>query len=257
MKKYIASAMALCAIVLVPIHQADAYNTLVSSKGRELRWQAQTVQFYLNPGGFQDFDPAQLEKLVNQCTHTWETINFGLHFEYKGLTDIKAAEDDDVNVIYFEQNTQTWDLLFPTQERALAMTRVWSDPNGGIQGFDMVFNDGKYGFSNTLDPALWGYDFLNTCTHEMGHVLGLDHSEVSEATMAATAAIGDMSKRELDSDDINGIRYLYADGFNQPSDAMGCSTSPQKTDSHRLPLGAMTLMLPLLWMANRKRNSGG
>jgi len=252
MKRYIAGIVALSAIVLVPIHQADAYNPLMSQSRYELRWQQQTVSFYLNPDGFQDFDPAQLEKLVRQCSHTWETINFGLHFEYKGLTDIKAADDDDVNVIYFEQNTQSWDNQFPTQERALAMTRVWSDTKGGIQGFDMVFNDGKYGFSNTLDPALWGYDFLNTCTHEMGHVLGLDHSEVSEATMAATAAVGDLSKRDLDADDVDGIKYLYRTGFQADSDIAGCNIVNTDVGRHPLPLGTLSLMLPLIWWVNRK-----
>lgn len=270
MKQYIAAMAALMVVALVPIQEADAYSTLRSQNGSELRWYSPTVDFYLNTDGFQDFDPVELERATLQCVRTWEALNFGLRFNYKGLTHKKAAEGSDENIIYFEQDPNTWKALFPSQENALAMTRVWSDGDGAIEGFDMVFNDARHTFSNTLDPGLAKYDYLNTCVHEMGHVLGLDHSDIDDATMFATAATADFSKRDLATDDINGIRYLYRAGMPSEEDELGCGgvamASSVSTGALRhlqnplsrpgaddLPLWALLLALPAVWVHTRRR----
>ena len=56
------------------------------------------------------------------------------------------------------------------------------------------------------------YDIQNTVTHEAGHTLGLDHSSDPNATMNATANEGEISKRVLGSDDIQGICDIYPRG---------------------------------------------
>lgn len=249
MKRYFAGVFAIAAILLVPIHRADAFNALMKD-GLELRWYQKVVPFYINPSGMTDIHTQALIEATLQCAKTWESVNFGLRFEYRGLTDLKLVdENDDVNVIFFEQNTKTWDATFPNQKSALAMTRVGSQ-EGEIQGFDMVFNDGRYTFTDTLDPQLMVYDYLNTCTHEMGHALGLDHSEIDDATMAATSTIGDVEKRDLDIDDQDGIRHLYRSGFPEEIEQFGCSTGPLKPS--RLPVWTLSLALPLLWTRRQR-----
>jgi hypothetical protein len=55
----------------------------------------------------------------------------------------------------------------------------------------------------------YGIDLQNTVTHEVGHVLGLAHSDVQGATMAATTGAGEISKRTLAPDDLAGICAVY------------------------------------------------
>ena len=50
-----------------------------------------------------------------------------------------------------------------------------------------------------------GYDFLTVATHEIGHALGLDHSEVVGALMYADY----QGINTLQTDDISGIQTLY------------------------------------------------
>lgn len=55
-------------------------------------------------------------------------------------------------------------------------------------------------------------DIQNTVTHESGHVLGLDHTPVPDATMYASAPEGELSKRTLANDDIQGLCDMYPTG---------------------------------------------
>ncbi len=55
-------------------------------------------------------------------------------------------------------------------------------------------------------------DISNTVTHEVGHVIGLDHSPIPEATMYASAGVGETSKRSLHDNDIQGLCDIYPAG---------------------------------------------
>lgn len=54
-----------------------------------------------------------------------------------------------------------------------------------------------------------GVDLQSVATHEMGHALGLGHSTVPGATMAAAYSQGATSARSIEDDDIAGVQALY------------------------------------------------
>ncbi|WP_157722083.1 matrixin family metalloprotease [Tumebacillus avium] len=60
------------------------------------------------------------------------------------------------------------------------------------------------------DGSLDAYDIGNGITHEIGHLLGLDHSSDSAATMYGTSPKGETKKRTIEQDDRNGIDFLYS-----------------------------------------------
>lgn len=53
------------------------------------------------------------------------------------------------------------------------------------------------------------FDYQSAMTHEIGHVLGLGHSNAINATMYSTMPKNETSKRTLDSDDKYGARAIY------------------------------------------------
>eukprot|EP00257_Ricinus_communis_P012138 XP_002533939.2 metalloendoproteinase 3-MMP [Ricinus communis] len=74
-------------------------------------------------------------------------------------------------------------------------------PTGGMFHFD-----GDENWSE--NPEANEVDLESVAVHEIGHLLGLHHSDDPNAVMYATFRYG-ITKRDLDSDDVQGIRALY------------------------------------------------
>jgi predicted Zn-dependent protease len=121
----------------------------------------------------------------NHITWIWQRDNYR---DVRGVDDATAATILGTERTYFS----------------------WSSP-WHITESDVFFNAAY--FSWTTNPG-------NTCgsgnvmlvqhiaLHELGHMLGLQHSGVGTAIMAATTSCGD-TRQILQRDDINGLDYLY------------------------------------------------
>jgi hypothetical protein len=76
-------------------------------------------------------------------------------------------------------------------------------PAGGRLAGRLHFDDAEP-WSVDIPPS--GTDFVTVAAHEIGHALGLDHSNIRGALMFPTFA---GPQRFLAPDDVNGIRALY------------------------------------------------
>jgi len=156
-----------------------------------------------------------------------------------------------------------WETIGVHDPGTLALTWIVMDlRTGEILDTDMELQDldeaapELAGWYFTCTPASWAstaplcasppygrqgcafVDVGNTVTHEVGHIVGLDHvctypdtSCDAAATMAPSAPAGELSKRTLAPDDVAGICAIYPRGERtevcwQPPAGCGCGGGP-------------------------------
>jgi hypothetical protein len=162
----------------------------------------------------------------------------------------------------------------------LALTSVFLRGSGEIVDADIevnVFNHPQWEVSGDMShlASTGAIDLQNTLSHEVGHVLGFDHScwdpltgpqpldgdkpltpcasdpKLAEATMAPTAPPGDVSKRVLHEDDRNAVCDVYPpttpDG--------GCAIGGGPTRSGTLATSGMLTALSALALLRRRRGA--
>lgn len=110
-----------------------------------------------------------------------------------------------------------WDF----DERLIAVTTVtFSRCSGEIFDADIEFNAASFRFTTADGPKCTSemetdcvaMDLQNTLVHEIGHMIGLDHSPRKTATMYAAASMGETIKRDLSPDDEAAVCAIYPVG---------------------------------------------
>lgn len=170
-------------------------------------WTGGQINWYYNPLN----QPANLTtagvlNTMGVAAARWSGM-CNVRFNYMGLTsnlpnvDGPASTVDRVNVF-------GWDVLRNENAAFSAVTKSWWIGSGLIDA-DIVMNTSQ---SWTL-PQLEGI-----MTHEMGHALGLSHSNLSASVMFANPYNSVTYMATLRGDDANGCAALYGAAATADSD---------------------------------------
>ena len=112
-----------------------------------------------------------------------------------------------------------WNLLLPKPfdgPSGVLAHAFYPPPNSGALSGDVHFDEAETWTVN-LPPS--GIDLVTVAGHEIGHALGLAHSNVNGALMFAFYG---GAHRKLESDDIAGIQAIYG-AVNRQSNWRWCS----------------------------------
>ncbi|MBI3182061.1 MAG: matrixin family metalloprotease [Myxococcales bacterium] len=110
-------------------------------------------------------------------------------------------------------------------------TTVFERSTGIIYGSDVELNAGSFVFTTVdappcVPPAFTqscvATDVQNTMTHELGHLLGLDHTTYPGSTMNPSAPAGETSKRSLDP----GTKQFVCDVYPKGRASRDCVINP-------------------------------
>ncbi len=185
------------------------------TEGKPLFWASSCMQVYVQKSGSpaQSIDFATVKDSVSRAFSAWLSADCGgapplLDVQVLGPVTCDTAEYNstkkNANIVLFRDDA--WPYM--GAEDALAFTHLVFDPDTGelwdsdleINSFEYQFSTGNPVTSNDLDSML---------THEVGHMLGLAHTLVKDATMYAQYTEGTDSLRTLASDDLTGICATY------------------------------------------------
>lgn len=162
-------------------------------------------------------DETDVRFIFEESFLTWEDVDCGF-VPFVVQFDETLATSSDVEFLFDQRNESVVVAMSPEQwsaagqsSAAFAITFLWHDTKtGDLFDVDMGLNLGQGPFGKCGDmPCTDGMvDLQNTITHEAGHVLGLGHTTIADATMVISAEPGDIFMRDLEADDIEGLCAL-------------------------------------------------
>ena len=194
---------------------------------RRIHWPKRTIEVsfsnsLLTPGANIKPD-SDVVGAAKRALARWSSLaNINFVVNWTAATSVSPAEGGDgVSLITI---ADTPDNEAFNSDSTTARTRVFFNPEtGAIAEADISINpqpraeDGtQLQFSTDGTPGT--YDLEATFTHEIGHLLGLEHSAVLGSTMQSRQAFNGtfglpaMTERTLSEDDRQKIRSLYGPG---------------------------------------------
>ncbi len=209
------SRIALATLAALGIASAvTAHVRLIHpSNGNPLRWASPgAIAITVNATGSDDItDGSHLPALQlairawNDATGTTATLVEDVSGTGRARTDWEA---DDLHTLIFDEDDSSG--YFPNGTGIVALTPVWFNGSGVIADADVIFNGSDFSF--TTDGALGAFDVQDVATHELGHLLGLDHSGWAGATMYPYVDPAVILHRSISGDDERGLRDAYPTG---------------------------------------------
>lgn len=199
-----------------------------SSGTYPLEWRRRCLSYAIESAGSRWMGISQIQSIVDASFETWEvvtcdgaTTGFDVR-EHDELSECSEAEYNsdgpNLNTIAF---IDTWE-EHGYDPQAYALTTVWHNTsNGEIYDADMQINEnlGPYvecplpDGCTEADGSPIPVDLQNVVTHEAGHFFGLAHTpDTANATMYAMSPRGEVFKRILRTDDVQGFCAMYPPG---------------------------------------------
>lgn len=208
-------------LVVSSTWQAMAYATQFTddSQTLRLRWKTNLIPIVLstsltksNPYIKPDTD---VTGAIERSLAAWEKsadIKFQVSWTDKQTVSPSGKSGDGVSLVTIAPTPENLLLFGSDAQEVSARTRIFFNRRGNITEADIVLNPYEQ-FST--DGSIGTFDLEATLTHEIGHLLGLEHTSVTGATMHAQTGkngvynLPSFGARSLAEDDITGVRALY------------------------------------------------
>lgn len=208
--RIITALLLACAAIAVPA-LARAYGFLLVDGGQGVvrRWQpgrfvdARIPWFITNePDGLLTGDRSFFD-VVTGAFAAWEGVpESSIAFAFRGVMDRRNRDASD------QRNLVTFADASELGSGVLGATFITTNADGRITDADVVLSRG-IDFTTQPGAVAGAYDAESVLTHEIGHLLGLDHTGLVRATMAPFTDRGDVHQRTLELDDRIGAAVLY------------------------------------------------
>lgn len=184
------------AFLILLLISSEVYSYTISrgSFGEEIYWQNTSQNVYLNTANSSAVTNTSLVNVLSTSKTEFSNLGFNLN-----VIETTGSAVNGRNDIYFTNSTSTFG-----GSSVLALTKVsFEESTGAIQEADILINDAVF-FSSTKGVGNYLGDLLS---HELGHFVGLGHSEVHGSSMFFSIFNG---QDTLHSDDQAAVSHIYS-----------------------------------------------
>lgn len=199
------------------------------AEGAPLFWPTSCIAFATNEVGTIDLDPEDTRRIIRKTFQAWSDVQCkdggtaSMTFQEMDPVPCKKSEYNkdgpNVNVVLFQDD----DWRYRGIDGTLAKTSVtYNDETGEIYDADIEVNTAFNEVTITDNPAEIQYDLQAILTHEVGHFIGLAHSEQDTAVMYESYTPGSTSQRTLTVDDVAAVCAAYP-----PNNGVACNAEPR------------------------------
>ncbi|MDP6739559.1 MAG: IPT/TIG domain-containing protein [Planctomycetota bacterium] len=183
---------------------------IYSGNGKALFWSSpESISVVINSDGSDDLgDQAHMPALRN-AVDAWNGVT-GTRARLVENTSTQAQNSrnwssSQYHMMLFDESNSSG--FFPPGSGIVAVTPLTFFTTGQIIDADVLFNGGGFKFTTSSEPG--GFDVQDVATHELGHLLGLDHSGCAGATMFPYVDQTVILHRSLSADDARGMESIY------------------------------------------------
>lgn len=246
---FVHDAYAYCRLTTCDPKKGDECETNEDGcirSGAGLRWRSSPIQYRFSSEGTERVDELAARKAVRRAFANWANVECpnGARTSLAFQEVADSHGDSDPWTIHFRDAEWTHD----DGDESLALTNHrYGKHTGFIEFADIEINTATTPFAVSADEA--GLDLETVVTHEVGHYIGLAHSNVRGSIMAPRycqdgEACG---TAQLSEDDIAAVCLVYPPPETSetlpapPPVSQGCSAAPSRAPLPlpMLPLGCL------------------
>lgn len=215
--------------------------------GRPVAWRNGVVGMSLQRDGTGQIDIDDVRDALTAALATWTLVSCDDGTASIGFVELKDAacnrpeanaDGPNANVIMFTdmQRASSGKRSGTIDANTLGLTTRTYDANTGeIVGADIQINtaDADFGVAMETDK----YDLQSVLTHELGHVIGLDHWPDPNAVMFGQFSSGE-TRRDLTDDEIDAACTIYPPGRKVTGDGAGTPLNGFSSACHTTTVSA-------------------
>jgi len=219
----------------------NAFAVRTTKYGHLVKWESDEIDVYLSPT-LEQLGPAdQVYFAIEDAFEIWineSEIALQVNFIYAECVPGYVSSGKNTNCLAVRSSESS-----ANEEAGGNASITYSQTTGEIFDGDIVFfkEAGNWKFENSED----GLDFKHVALHEIGHFLGLTHSNIKQAIMYPTVNLHTLKVSNLHEDDIWGALALY-DTATLDENAT-CQMSPFTPQRRNAQSGLFTFLLNLFF----------